>query len=129
MDARKVIRGPVSIVMSAPDRKIYVYRNGVEIGRAPVTGLETARLSGTYVFSADTTTDSAGRRDWISTASVGRRAPNLKDLEDRISIDSTFRQDVLAMINPGTTLVLTDAPVSSQTHSGTGFNILTADAQ
>jgi L,D-transpeptidase-like protein len=121
--------GPVSIVMSAPDRKIYVYRNGIEIGRAPVTGLETARLSGTYVFSADTTTDSAGRRDWISTASVGRRAPNLKDLEDRISIDSTFRQDVRAMINPGTTLVLTDAPVSSQTHSGTGFNILTADAQ
>jgi hypothetical protein len=122
-------RGPVSIIVSAPDRKVYVYRNGVEIGRAPVTGLETARLSGTFVFSADSTIDSAGRRDWISTASVGRRAPNLKNLEDRISIDSTFLQDVRAMITPGTTLVLTDAPVSSQTHSGPGFNILTADAQ
>jgi L,D-transpeptidase catalytic domain len=122
-------KGPVSIIVSAPDRKIYVYRNGVEIGRAPVTGLETARLSGTYVYSADSTIDSSGRRDWISTASVGRKAPNLKDLEDRISIDSSFLQDVRAMITPGTTLVLTNAPVSGQTHSGPGFNILTADAR
>jgi hypothetical protein len=95
---------PVSIILSAPDRKTYVYRNGVEIGRAPVTGLETARLSRTYVYSADSGTDSAGRRDWISTASVGREPPNLKDLADRISIDSNFLQDVRAMVSPGTTL-------------------------
>jgi hypothetical protein len=121
--------GPVSIIVSAPDRKIYVYRNGVEIGRAPVKGLETARLSGTYVYSADLTTDSSGRRDWISTASVGRKAPNLKNLEDRISTDSAFLEDVRAIIAPGTTMVITDAPVSSQTHSGPGFDILTADAR
>src|ERR1700730_14220127 len=120
--------GPVSIIVSAPDRKIYVYRNGFEIGRAPVTGLETARLSGTYVYSADSTVDSSGRRDWISTASVGRKAPNLKDLEDRISIDSSFLQDVRAIITPGTTMVVTDAPVSGQTRTKPGFNILTADA-
>jgi hypothetical protein len=125
----KSTEGPVSIIVSVADRKIYVYRNGVEIGRAPVTGLETASLSGTYVYSADSTIDSSGRRDWISTASVGRKLPNLKDLEDHISIDSSFLQDVRAVITPGTTLVLTDAPVTGQTHSGTGFNILTADAQ
>lgn len=110
-----------------PDRRIYVYRGGVEIGRAPIAGLETARLSGTYVYSADSTIDSSGRRDWAYTASVGKKAPNLKDLENRISINSSFRQDLRELITPGTTLVLTDAPVSSQTHSGTGFNILTAD--
>jgi hypothetical protein len=33
------------------------------------------------------------------------------------------------MITPGTTMVVTDAPVSSQTHTGPGFNILTADAR
>ncbi|HEY4781572.1 MAG TPA: hypothetical protein VIH54_07120, partial [Chthoniobacterales bacterium] len=59
---------------------------------------------------------------------VGRKAPNLKDLEDRISIDSSFLQDVRALIAPGTTMIVTDAPVSSQTHSGSGFNILTANA-
>ena len=125
----KSTRGPVSIIVSAPDRRIYVYRNGVEIGRAPVTGLESARLSGTYVYSADSTVDSSGRRDWISTASVGRKAPNLKDLKTRISIDSSFLQDVRAMISPGTTLVITDTRVSSQTRTGSGFNILTADGR
>jgi hypothetical protein len=122
-------KGPVSIIVSASDRKIYVYRDGVEIGRAPVTGLETVRLSGTYIYSADSTTDFNGQRDWISTASVGRKAPNLRDVEDRISIDSSFLQDVRALITPGTTLVLTNTSVTSQTHSGPGFNILTADAR
>jgi hypothetical protein len=119
-------KGPVSIIISSPDRRIYVYRNGVEIGRAPVPGFEAIRVSGTYVYSADTTIDSSGRRDWISVASVGKRAPNLRDLEARISIDPTFLQDIRELITPGTTMVLTNAPVSSQTHSGTGFNILTA---
>jgi hypothetical protein len=119
--------GPVSIIISAPDRKIYVYRNGVEIGKAPVSGLEIVRLAGTYVYSANSTTDSNGRRDWIYTASVGKKAPNLKELRDRISIDPSFVQDVQRLINPGTTLVVTDAPVNSQTQTGSGFNILTAD--
>src|SRR5260221_3421035 len=80
----KAPKGPGSIIMSTRDRRIYVYRNGVEIGRAPVSGLESVRLAGTYVYSADSTTDSTGRRDWISTASVGKREPNLKDLETHI---------------------------------------------
>jgi hypothetical protein len=117
-------KGPISIIVSAPDGKVYVYRNGVEIGRAPVGGLAAARLSGTHVYSALTTVDSAGRRDRITTASVGKKPPNLKDLASRISLDPSFLQDVRALITPGTTLVLTNAPVSSQTHSGPGFNIL-----
>jgi hypothetical protein len=108
--------------MSAPDRKIY--RNGVEIGRAPVNGLDTLRLSGTYVYEADATIDANGQRDWISTASVGKRTPDLKDPEKRISIDPSYLQDVRSLITPGTTLVLTNAPVTSQTHSRPGFSIL-----
>ena len=121
----KARTGPVSIIVSAADRKVYVYRNGVEIGRAPVTGLETARLSGTYVYSADSTLDANGQRDWISTAAIGQEPPDLKALDNRVSTDSAFRQDVRGLVAPGTTLVLTVEPVSGQTHSGPGFNILT----
>ena len=91
--------GPVVVLVSLPDQVLYVYLDGT------------------------------GRRDWISTASVGKKAPNLKNIEDRISIDPSFLRDVRALIAPGTTLVLADLPVSSQIQSGSGFKILTTDVR
>ena len=119
----KAPKGPISIIVSSPDRAAYVYRNGVEIGRAPVSGVE--RLSGSYVYSALASVDAAGRRDWISTASVGGKAPNLKDLAKRVSTPPSFIENVRAIVTPGTTLILTNAPVNGQTQSAPGFNILT----
>jgi hypothetical protein len=119
----KAPKGPVSIIVSGTDRAAYVYRNGVEIGRAPVGGLE--RLSGSHVYSALATVDAVGRRDWISTASSGGRAPNVKELAQRVAIAPGFLADVRALITPGVTLVLTEAPVNARTRSTRGFNILT----
>src|SRR5450432_313533 len=115
-------KGPVSIIVSGADRAGYVYRNGVEIGRTAIGGLE--RISGTYVYSALATVDSSGRRDWISTASVGGHAPSLKDLANRVAVAPEFLANVRALITPGTTLVLSDAPVSGRTRSASDFNIL-----
>jgi len=77
------------------------------------------------VYSALSSVDSSGRRDWISTASVGGRAANIPELAKRVAIPPDFLANVRALITPGTTLVLTDAPVNPQTHSGRGFSILT----
>jgi hypothetical protein len=99
-------KGPVSIVVSAADGAAYVYRNGIEIGRAPIGGLE--RLSGSYVYSALTTVDASGRRDWISIISSGSRAPDLKELVRRLAIAPDFLTNVRALITPGMTLVLID---------------------
>jgi hypothetical protein len=119
----KAPKGPVSIIVSGMDRAAYIYRNGVEIGRAPVAGLD--RLSGSYAYSALATVDAGGRRDWISIASSSGRAPNLKDLSHRVTIAPDFLANVRALITPGTTLVLTDTPVNARTRSARGFNILT----
>jgi hypothetical protein len=121
----KAPKGPVSIIISAPDAAAYVYRNGVEIGRSPVGGI--GRLAGTHVYSALSAVDASGRRDWISTASVGGRAPNIPELAKQATIPPDFLANVRALIIPGTTLVLTDAPVNPRTHSDRGFNILTTD--
>jgi L,D-transpeptidase catalytic domain len=122
-DPEKAPKGPVSIIVSGLDRVVYIYRNGVEIGRAPVGGLE--RLSGSYAYSALATVDAGGRRDWISIASSGGRVPNLKELAHRVTIAPDFLANVRALITPGTTLVLTDTPVNARTRSARGFNILT----
>ena len=122
----KAPTGPVSIIVSSTDGAAYVYRNGVEIGRAPVGGLRG--VIGSYVYSALGDVDAEGRRDWLSTATVGGRAPNIKDLVKQVSVDQQFLARARALITPGTTLILTDAPVSVSTRSGPGFNILTTVA-
>lgn len=124
-DPKNAPSGPVSIIISASDGRIYVYRNGIEIGRAPAGGLNEVRLKGTFVYSADSNFG-LGPSDWISVASIGKKAPKLKALEDHFSADRSFLQDVRDVITPGTTLILTDMPVNRQTMSGPGFNILAA---
>jgi hypothetical protein len=123
----KAPNGPVSIIVSTADRTGYVFRNGVEIGRAAIGGVE--RLSGTHIYSALATMDTSGKRNWISTASVGGRAPNLPDLANKVTIAPEFLRNARTLITPGTTLILTDAPVSGRTQSAPGFNILTTQTR
>jgi hypothetical protein len=69
----KAPKGPVSIIISAADGAGYIDRTGVEIGRAPITGLRG--IYGSHAFSALATVDLSGRRDWSSIADVGKRVP------------------------------------------------------
>jgi hypothetical protein len=108
----------------APWSAGYIYRDGVEIGRAPIRGLRG--ISGSRAFSALATVDSSGRRDCLSIASVGRRRPNLKDLANRMSVDPTFLANARKLITRGTSLIVTNAPVNARTRSSSGFNIVTS---
>jgi hypothetical protein len=120
----KAPQGPVSVILSSADGAAYVYRNGFEIGRAPVGGLDG--FSGSYAFSALATVDSNGRRGWLSVASVGGGPPNLQELASRIAADPGFLSNARALITAGTSLIVTDAPVNADTRSTRDFDILTA---
>jgi len=119
----KASAGPVSIIVSSADSTAYVYRNGVEIGRTPVGGL--LGFTGWYVYSALANVDATGLRDWLSTASGGGLAPNIKNMVKKASADPQFLASARTLITPGATLILTDAPVSVSARSGSSFNILT----
>jgi hypothetical protein len=120
--------GPLSIILSTPDQQAYVYRNGIEIGRAAVFMAGLGEGLGSHVYSALDKFDSNGRREWISTASFGRaRAPDIKELAKHVTIPPEFLGHARAAVSPGTTLIITDVRVSGQTRSGSGFNILTTD--
>ena len=110
----KAPEGPVSIVLSAADGAAYIYRSGVEIGRAPVGGLQG--VSGSHAFSALEKVDAKGRRDWLSVTSVGGATPDLKALADRMTVDAGILASTRALIVPGTSMILTDAPVNADTH-------------
>jgi hypothetical protein len=120
----KAPNGPLSVIFSTADRQSYVYRNGTLIGRAGFT--LDGQVNGSHVYSALATVDSTGRRDWLSTTSIGHsKAPNIKTLAAHLSIAPEFLTHLRSAIVPGITLIVTDMPVSRQTHSSSGYGILT----
>jgi hypothetical protein len=109
--------GPVTIVVSAADRALYVYRNGNPIGRAAVEIERGGRL-GEQVFSLlEGTTGqqsslAPGRaaRRWMNVTSSGRSVPAEK-IAARLRVNPEFAHKVYDTIEPGTTVIITDQPV------------------
>jgi hypothetical protein len=63
----------------------------------------------------------------MSTANVGGSPPELRGLAGQLGIPPEFVEHIRALVTPGTTLVLTAAPVSGQTQSKPGFKILSSE--
>jgi hypothetical protein len=123
----KAPTGPLSIILSTADQEAYVYRDGIEIGRAALSTTGLDQDLGSHVYSALDKFDPDGRREWISTASFGHtRAPEVKDLEKRVTIAPEFLEHARSAVLPGATLIITDVRVGSQTLSGPNVNVLTA---
>ena len=109
--------GPITMVVSAADKAIYVYRNGTPIGRARVEIGERGAL-GDHVFSLlEGTTGRMsflvpGRqaRRWMTVTSNGRRA-DAEKIASRLRMNPEFAAKVYGTIAPGTTVIITDQPV------------------
>ena len=109
--------GPITMVVSAADKAIYVYRNGNVIGRAPVEVSGRGSL-GNHVYSLlEGTTDrqsslAPGRaaRKWMTVTSSGRSVPADK-IASRLRVNPEFAAKVYDTLTPGTTVIITDQPV------------------
>ena len=114
--------GPVTILVSEPDKVVYVYRNGVEIGRSTI---QSVGIKGLHIFSALDGRDDQGRSKWIRVdGKPAANDPNIADMAQKSGIDQQFIVGVRSVVIPGTTLVFTDQPVSPKTQSAPGFKIL-----
>jgi len=60
---------------------------------------------------------------------VGGTTPDVKGLADRMTVDAGILASTRALIVPGTSLILTDAPVNGDTHGTSDFRILTTSAE
>lgn len=99
--------GPVSIVVSAADRRAVVLRNGVEIGSAPVT--VEGDIPGTWAYALRDI-DAAGQH-WIrlqlSPKPGSSDVPVARSEWQRFHAPESFRRAVAAIAGPGTTVVVT----------------------
>jgi len=109
--------GPITMLVSAADRTMYVYRNGEPIGRAAI---EVNGKLGGHVFTlldGVTAADSAlvpGRpaRIWMSVQSdAASRSSDVAALAKRVRISPEFAGKVYDTLKPGATLIVTDQPI------------------
>lgn len=91
--------GPVTIVVSTADAEVRVLRNGVEIGRTSFARGRAPTSLGTHIYTALDRRDSAGRRIWIATSSLGpSQPPDPRELGGQIELSPVFRSLVRGVI-------------------------------
>ena len=120
--------GPVSLIVSSADKTVYVYRNGVEIGRAGIPNPQVISPLNDRVFTALQGTDANGHFHWVQVTAKGKEGTNqgLFLEAQKSGLPTDFLSKAGAVITPGTTMIFTDKPVDPTTQSPTGFQILVA---
>lgn len=116
--------GPVSIIISTGDQQVVVLRNGIEIGRAhavvqqPTTDSQVMTLTGgkrPQWIQVGVSDLASGPAEIISTQQV-----------EEMRLPPAFVTAMRAMIGPGTTVLVTRAPVDA-TSTGVQTTVMDAD--
>src|SRR6266516_1525418 len=120
--------GPVALIVSSADKTVYVYRNGVEIGRAGMPNSNAASPLNDRVFSALNGTDAQGHLRWVEVTSAGKEksSASLIEAAQKSQLPADFLAKAKEVITPGATIIFTDKPVDPTTQSAPGFQILVA---
>jgi hypothetical protein len=103
--------GPVSIIVSRASQQVVVLRNGIEIGRSRA---EIPEALGTNVM-----TYAAGKPShWVEVGADGPNStdPSLAESDgiEHLKLPNEFSAAIRSVIMPGTTLVVTDQPLTPQ---------------
>jgi hypothetical protein len=124
----KSTSGPVSLLVSSADKTLYVYRNGVEIGRAGVPNSQAVSPLNDRVFSALNGLDGQGHLRWVEVTAAGKdgSSQSLFEAAQKSRLPAEFLAKAKEVITPGTTIIFTEKPVDPTTQSATGFQILVA---
>jgi hypothetical protein len=106
--------GPVTIVISKSNQQMVVLRNGKEIGRAAVKLPDTNFQ--THVLTLTRT--AAGATRWVMAGvpgGVDAGMPIDSSVIAQLKLPPGFAAQVKSVIQPGTTVLVTQAPLSSDT--------------
>lgn len=139
LEPEKAPHGPVSIVMSASDRRVLVLRNGVEIGRARIDVRDPGKPLGTHAFvmsadlldAEDPLVPGSRMPKWTVIAMPGHFDEAGRDVSAnavaRVSMPPGFARAVHGLLAPGATLYVTDAPILTE-HTHPDFTVLSTGA-
>jgi len=120
--------GPVALIVSSADKTVYVYRNGVEIGRSGIPNPQVVLPLNDRVFSALQGTDADGHLRWVQVTTKGKdtSSESLFLAAQKSGLPAKFLTEAKQVISPGATIIFTDKPVDPTTQSHTGFQVVVA---
>ena len=98
--------GPVSIIVSAADRRAIVLRNGIQIGSGPVEVV--GAIQGTWAYASRSDSDS--KPQWFRVElSSGRHADQVVPREEWqwFRAPEEFRRAIAGVVRAGTTIIVT----------------------
>jgi len=120
--------GPISIVISAADRRLIVLRNGITIGSTPVSIKGEVTGPAAYTLRAV----DAGGFHWMRLTLPGQKLegdPAVSPEErDRLRLPEDFRRALAAILTPGTTVVVTPDTLQGG-GTGTKLTVMTGDEE
>jgi hypothetical protein len=127
-DPNKSPTGPVSLIVSSADKTVYVYRNGVEIGRAGIPNAQLVSPLNDRVFSSIQGSDAQGHVRWIEVTAAGTEgaSESLFLTAQKSGMPAEFVAKTKTIIAPGTTIIFTARSVDPTTQSPPNFQILVA---
>lgn len=114
--------GPITILVSRADKTVYVYRNGIPIGRATLKIDDPAQPLGSHAYTmlegvAETASafvpGRPGHRWMVVETESKNRETTLEELGRRVHVSAEFAERIYDVVTPGTTIVVTDAPALS----------------
>ena len=109
------VNGPMCVVYSSADRRIYVYRNRIEIGVSNVGLQGSVPQVGSRVYAAQPAAAPGGPPTWKLLGSVDTSlAPDAAQILQQAGAPADFLQNLDQAVVSGSTLVLTDQPVDKQ---------------
>ena len=125
--------GPYSILLSYADNRAYVWRNGIQIGQAPL-GMAPGGKPPEGVFLMLEGQDQPDPRfpglkmhPWSTLSLDGGNSNGnaVATLRSQLSLPADFRKKVNAVLTPGTILVTTRESSNKNTRSSAPMNIMT----
>ena len=116
--------GPVSIIISTRDQQVVVLRNGKEIGRAHAVVAQQTDEPQVMTLTG------GARPEWIQVgvASFTGQPAEIISTErvEQMHLPAAFTKNMRALIQPGTTVLVTQASVSPES---TGLETTVMDAE
>lgn len=120
-----------AFVISTADRKLLAFVNGKEVFTAPVTLKAPETSYGNHAFTLTGPDSDPRHMKWLAigldAAHAGQSDQIVASTLNKVGLPPEAAKRVVALMHPGSTMVITSGPATAANRTGPGFTIITHD--